>query len=170
MKEGAIRALGETWGRIKEAECVCTGYSTFTGLKEKLGFQQEQEGCEKSEATLLTGAVPAPAIMATPPLPAVASPRGPSAGATGKSRMGWERGRFLQERTPSPERLSHTPPGSHQVIRGHQGRAGFPGTPAGLQTSFDQPLRKQRPMCASLGLLPVSWAPGQPLSTFPGTS
>lgn len=46
---------------------MCTGYSTFTGLKEKLGFQQEQEGCEKSEATLLTGAVPAPAIMATPP-------------------------------------------------------------------------------------------------------
>ena len=37
---------------------MCTGYSTFTGLKEKLGFQQEQEGCEKSEAMLLTGAVP----------------------------------------------------------------------------------------------------------------
>lgn len=32
---------------------------TFTNIQEKLGFQQEQEACEKSEARLPTGAGPA---------------------------------------------------------------------------------------------------------------
>lgn len=66
---------------------MCTGYSTFTGLKEKLGFQQEQEGCEKSEATLLTGAVPAPAIMATPRSPLWPPPGGRVQEPLG--RAGW---------------------------------------------------------------------------------
>lgn len=90
MKEGVISALGETWSTIKEAS-VCTGCPTFTGLNEKLGFQQEQEGCENSEPMLLSGAGTACLASLAALLPALGLPQvGRAREPLGRARWGWQ--------------------------------------------------------------------------------